>query len=152
MNYFQIKKTSTLVDGLAEEKPAECALRDEEQRLLFTMLTQYLLCSLPQEAWDADESKRSTNYLQASFYKSAWGVLALMIELCQDLFDRARYALKCSPLEDVAIDQVLSYIADPAISNLLNIVLLTFCLTSQNGSAIHYFNFCLFVIRLMLHT
>ena len=136
LNYLQIKKTSTLVDGLAEEKPTESAIRDEEKRLLFTMLTQYLLCSLPQEAWDEEESKRTTNLLQASFYKSAWGVLALMIELCQDLFDRARYALKCSPLEDIASDQVLSYLADPAISNLLNIVFLTFCLTSQNGSTV----------------
>ena len=102
------------------------------------MLTQYLLCSLPQEAWDEEESKRVTsNSLSPSFHKSAWGVLALMLELCQDLFDRARYALKSSPLEDVATDQVLSYLADPAISNLLNIVFLTFCLTSQNGSAIH---------------
>ena len=106
-------------------------------RLLFTMLTQYLLCSLPQEAWDEEESKRVTNTPSGSFQKSAWGVLALMLELCQDLFDRARYALKSSPLEDVATDQVLSYLADPAISNLLNIVFLTFCLTSQNGSAIH---------------
>ena len=137
LNYFQIKKTSTLVDGLAEEMPAESAIRDEEKRLLFTMLTQYLLCSLPQEAWDEEESKRITNPMQTSFYKSAWGVLDLMIELCQDLFDRARYVLKCSPLEDVATDQVLSYLADPAISNLLNIVFLSFCLTSQKGSTGH---------------
>ena len=112
------------------------------------MLTQYLLCSLPQEAWDEEESKRvTTNSPSVSFHKSAWGVLALMLELCQDLFDRARYALKSSPLEDVAADQVLSYLADPAISNLLNIVFLTFCLMSQNGSAIHisilYFLLCL---------
>ena len=137
-NYFQIKKTSSLFDGLAQEKPAEPDIRGSEMRLLFTMLTQYLLCSLPQEAWDEEESKRvMTNSPSASFHKSAWGLLALMLELCQDLFDRARYALKSSPLEDVATDQVLSYLADPAISNLLNIVFLTFCLTSQNGSAIH---------------
>ena len=151
-NYFQIKKTSSLFDGLAQEKPTEPDIRGSETRLLFTMLTQYLLCSLPQEAWDEEESKRivTTNPPpSASFHKSAWGVLALMLELCQDLFDRARYALKSSPLEDVATDQVLSYLADPAISNLLNIVFLTFCLTSQTGSAIHIsiLSFCYVLLR-----
>ena len=150
-NYLQIKKTSSLFDGLAHENPAEPDIRVSETRLLFTLLTQYLLCSLPQEAWDEEESKRivTANSLSASFHKSAWGVLALMLELCQDLFDRARYALKSSPLEDVATDQVLSYLADPAISNLLNIVFLTFCLTSQTGSAIHIsiLSFCYVLLR-----
>ena len=138
-----IKKTSALVAGLDEDHPAaaaasEPAVRDEETRLLFTMLTQYLLCGLPQEAWDDDGDDEEREGVGASsplpppppsqrpsFYKAAWGVLGLMIELSRDLLDRARYALKCGM--DSA-GQVLSYLADPTVSCLLNVTLLAFCL------------------------
>ena len=135
-----IRKTSALVAGLDADHPGaaaggEPAVRDGETRLLFTMLTQYLLCGLPQEAWEDDDQEREGDGASSppppppsqrpSFYKSAWGVLGLMIELSRDLLDRARYALKCG-LD--AAGQVLSFLAEPAVSSLLNVALLAFCL------------------------
>ncbi len=35
-------------------------LRNEELCLLFTLLTQYVLCNLPKEAWDGDGCKRDS--------------------------------------------------------------------------------------------